>query len=299
MTDDNELRIVRRIYAKQIVHAARAINPGLEEALANPRLEEALAELRREDFLPPGPWQLMRFPGGYQQTPDDDPIYLYQDTPVAILPDKGLNNGQPSFLTFLVSIGGLSDGEHAVHIGTGTGYYTAMMSRLAGVDGRVLGVELEPELASRATASLVRFPNVEVIHGDGSTMTLAPADVIYVNAGASHPAETWLDALKPGGRMVLPLTVSVTTEEGYQMTRGAIFLITRHVDYSADHYAARCISSTMIYPCAGVREEASEKALIAAFEKGDIGKVARLYRTDSIPKERCWLRAPGWSLAYE
>lgn len=53
MTDDNELRIVRRIYAKQIVHAARAINPGLEEALANPRLEEALAELRREDFLPP------------------------------------------------------------------------------------------------------------------------------------------------------------------------------------------------------------------------------------------------------
>lgn len=53
MTDDNELRIVRRIYAKQIVHAARAINPRLEEALANPRLEEALAELRREDFLPP------------------------------------------------------------------------------------------------------------------------------------------------------------------------------------------------------------------------------------------------------
>jgi protein-L-isoaspartate(D-aspartate) O-methyltransferase len=52
------------------VHAARA---------SDPRLEKVLAELRREDFLSAGPWQLMRFPGGYQITPNDDPIYLYQD----------------------------------------------------------------------------------------------------------------------------------------------------------------------------------------------------------------------------
>jgi protein-L-isoaspartate(D-aspartate) O-methyltransferase len=96
MTPENELEIVRRVFAKQIVHAARATDP---------RLEQALASLRREDFLPPGPWQLVRFPEGYQATPTDDPIYLYQDTPVAILPEKGLNNGQPSFLTFLISIG--------------------------------------------------------------------------------------------------------------------------------------------------------------------------------------------------
>ncbi|HSV26029.1 MAG TPA: methyltransferase domain-containing protein [Xanthobacteraceae bacterium] len=289
MTGGDELRIVRRVYAKQIAHAARADNP---------RIEEALAELRREDFLSPGPWQLMRFPGGYQQTPDDDPIYLYQDTPVAILPDKRLNNGQPSFLIFLVSVGGLSDGERAVHIGTGTGYYTAVISRLAGVNGRVLGVELEPELASRAKVNLARFANVDVIHGDGAMVALEPADVIYVNAGASRPAETWLDALKPGGRMVLPLTVS-HTEQGHPMTRGAIFLITRPVDNAADHYAARCISNTLIYPCVGVRDEASETALVAAFENGNAGRVARLYRTDTIPEERCWLRAPGWSLTYE
>jgi protein-L-isoaspartate(D-aspartate) O-methyltransferase len=59
-----------------------------------------------------------------------------------------------------------------------------------------------------------------------------------------------------------------------------------------------------IYPCAGLRDEASEKALIAAFEKRGfkntgLGKVTKLYRTDDIPEERCWLRAPGWSLAYE
>ena len=135
MTPENELEIVRRVFARQIVHAARATDP---------RLEQALAGLRREDFLPPGPWQLMRFPEGYQATPTDDPIYLYQDTPVAILHEKGLNNGQPSFLTFLISIGGLRDGERAVHIGTGTGYYTAVISHLAGQGGRVVGIELEP-----------------------------------------------------------------------------------------------------------------------------------------------------------
>jgi protein-L-isoaspartate(D-aspartate) O-methyltransferase len=70
MIRENALGTVRRAYAKQIMHAARATDP---------RLEAALAELHREDFLPPGPWQLMRFPGGYQSTPDDDPVYLYQD----------------------------------------------------------------------------------------------------------------------------------------------------------------------------------------------------------------------------
>jgi protein-L-isoaspartate(D-aspartate) O-methyltransferase len=126
-------------------------------------------------------------------------------------------------------------------------------------------------------------------------MPLEPADVIYVNAGASRPADPWLDALRDGGRMVLPLTVSYTAEDGRQMTRGALFLIERQ----AESFSARCKSTTFIYPCAGARDTASEAALAAAFEKGNVAKVTRLYRTNDIPEERCWLRAPGWSLAYD
>ena len=103
----------------------------------------------------------MRFPGGYQITPNDDAIYLYQDVPVAIMSEKGLNNGQPSFLTSLMSLGELQDGVSAVHIGTGTGYYTAVMSNLAGQNGRVVGIEFEPELASRARANLAQFSNID------------------------------------------------------------------------------------------------------------------------------------------
>jgi len=126
-------------------------------------------------------------------------------------------------------------------------------------------------------------------------MPLEPADVIYVNAGASCPADPWLDALRDGGRMVLPLTVRYTTDDRREMTRGAIFLIERQ----DGNFSARCTSTTLIYPCAGARDDASEAALAAAFDKGNVAKVTRLYRSDDIPEERCWLRAPGWSLAYE
>jgi protein-L-isoaspartate(D-aspartate) O-methyltransferase len=283
MTRNDELMTVRRVYAKQIVHAA-----GIE----NPRLEEALANLRREDFLPPGPWKIW-LRDSYLSTPNDDPVYLYQDAAVAVLSDKRLNNGKPFFVAFLISIGRLQDGEHAVHIGTGLGYYTAVMSRLVGTKGRVTAFEYEPDLASRAAANLTQCTNVRVVQGDGSTVPLAPADAIYVNAGVSRPAESWLDALRIGGRIILPLTVSLAAE--HPMTRGVIFLIERQ----ADHYSARCMSTTVIYPCVGARDEPSETALVEAFQKGGWDKVTRLYRTDAVPEERCWVHAPGWSLAYE
>src|SRR6202011_6189677 len=51
---------------------------------ARPILVSTLSSLHCDgQFLFPGSWQLMRFSGGYQETPNDDPIYLYQDVPVA------------------------------------------------------------------------------------------------------------------------------------------------------------------------------------------------------------------------
>ena len=95
--------------------------------------------------------------------------------------------------------------------------------------------------------------------------------------------------------MILPLTVGYVTDDGHPMTRGLIFLIERR----ADHYSARCKMMTAIYPCEGMRDEASEKALAAALKKGGAEKVSRLQLTDDVPEERCWLRASGWSLTFE
>lgn len=284
MFTEAELAVVRRAYAKQVV---------LTAGVADPRMEVALAALSRESFLGPGPWQLMRPPGGYLTTPTADPVYLYQDALVGIRPEKLLNNGQPSFLTFLISLGRLRAGEHAVHIGAGVGYYTAVMAHLTGETGRVTAIEFEPDLADRAAANLSRSAHVRVIEGDGAKVPLEPADVIFVNAGVAKPAQPWLDALKDGGRLVLPMTVG-STYAGRPMTHGAIFLIER----DGERYSARAKSATSIYPCAGMRDARAEEALAAAFAAGGWDKVTRLHRTEDVPEEQSWVRGDGWVLAY-
>jgi len=77
------------------------------------------------------------------------------------------------------------------------------------------------------------------------------------------------------------------------MIFGSIFLI----ECVGEAFNARWVSPTGIYPCVG-RDETSETALRAAFAAGGGERVTRLYRTDHIPDERCWLRGRGWLLAF-
>jgi len=119
-----------------------------------------------------------------------------------------------------------------------------------------------------------------------------PADVIYVNAGATRPADAWLDRLKEGGRLILPLTADAFPNRNAR--RGAVFRIERH----GPEFLARRISGVAIFPCEGGRDEAGERARGAAFDKGGAERVTRLYRRDDLPEDQCWLRAPGWCLAY-
>lgn len=287
MTPD-ELKIVRRAYAKQITAAVRVVDE---------RVEAAFAEVPREDFLGPGPWPVFRMRKAYVPTPTADPVYLYTDDIVGIVPERHINNGQPSLHAFLLSQAAPRPGEHIVHVGAGAGYYSAIMAKLVAASGKVTAIEVDPELAARAKANLSPYRNASVVQGNGSSVAFDSADVIYVNAGATRPADIWLDRLDDGGRLVLPLTTDLgfTGSNWSNMhLRGAVFLVTRR----GDEFHARWISPVAIFPCEGMRDEESEKALAAAFESGEHKRVRRLYRTDEVPTERCWLRAPGWCLAY-
>lgn len=284
--EPHELAIVRRAYAKQVMAAA-----GVEDA----RVEAVYAAVRREDYLGPGPWPVLRWRiplPRYVTTPTDDPVYLYINGVIGILPERNLNNGEPALHAALIAAAAPQAGEHVVHIGAGVGYYTAIMAELVGPTGAVTGIEFDAGLAQRATANFARSPNVRIIAGDGTRVGFDPADVIYVNAGATHPAPSWLDSLKEGGRLILPLTTT-----GFPLSdagRGAVFRIERR----DGEYSARRISGVRIFPCAGARDEAAERALSDAFDKGGAERVTRLYRRDDVPAEQCWLRAPGWCLAY-
>ena len=283
MDSDAELDIIRRAYAKQILAAC---------GVSNRRIEAAFASVKREDFLGRGPWQVVRWGRGYVPTPSRNPVYLYDDVVVAIIPERQLNNGQPSLHAALIASAGPRLGEHVVHVGAGVGYYTAVLHRLVGRRGRVTAIEFDAGLAARLAANFAGVRNISVMQGEGARVPFDSADIIYVNAGATKPAEIWLDRLTEGGRLILPLTANKFPAG--DVRQGAVFRIERQ----GSDFLARRISGVGIFPCEGMRDAQSEAALAAAFEKGRVHEVTRLYRRDEVPDEDCWLRGTGWSLAF-
>jgi len=288
--EQGELAIVRRAYAKHVL-----ANAGVDDA----RVEAAFAAVRREHFLGPGPWLMPRWSLRYVPTPSDDPVYLYQDALVGIVPDRNLNNGQPSLHAMLIAAGAPQPGEHVVHIGAGVGYYTAILAHTVGESGRVTAIEFDGGLAVRLSLNFARQPNVRALQGDGTQIEFDPADVIYVNAGATRPADIWLDRLNDGGRLIVPLTSDQGFGENPEnipiQRRGAVFGIKRR----GNEFLAKWLSAVAIFPCGGARDAESGRALAAAFENGGWERVTRLYRRGDLPDEQCWLKGPDWCLTYD
>jgi len=273
----SELSAVRRAYARQM---------GLMAGVIDPKVEAAFAAVEREKYMGNGPWSVTSIlRGTSMMTPDDNPAHLYADNVVSIIPSKRLNNGQPSLYYRLFAESEVPAGAHIIHVGAGTGYYSAILAHITGPTGQVTAIEFEAELAARARTNLQQLPQVEVIQGDATQVPFAPADLILVSAGVSRPVDHWLDSLKDDGLLVLPMT----PDKGM----GVIFGIRRR----GERYFASVLSPVMIYPCSGARDPASAAALAEALKRGGERGVTRLYRGDSPPQENCWLRGDNWCLA--
>jgi protein-L-isoaspartate(D-aspartate) O-methyltransferase len=107
--------------------------------------------------------------------------------------------------------------ERVLEIGTGCGYQTAVLARIA---SEVYTVERIGALVNKARRNLqsLKVKNVRLMHGDGTAdlgEELA-VDAIVVTAGTTHVPEKLLKYLKPGGRMVLPLTQHGDGGDGVQ-----------------------------------------------------------------------------------
>ncbi len=272
----SDLAGVRKRYADELKKLTQARSSALVRAFAT---------VPRERYLGPGPWQIFRIPGGYKPTPD--PSDLYANVLVGIKPERMLNNGEPSLHMHLIDEMNPQPGEHVVHIGCGTGYYSAIFAECVTEAGAVTAIEIDEELAARASRNLAPLSQVEVVSGNGATADFPDADGIYVNAGASHPYPVWLDRLRPGGRLVLPLTGS----RGF--TLGGVILITRE----EDRYGARFISPVIIFPCVAGRAKDLEPLLDDAFQRGRLADVRSLRRETHPPGETCWLHAPDFCLS--
>jgi len=251
----------------------------------NPRLIEAFTTIERERFVGPGPWKINDFLGGYVDTPSDDPIYIYQDVVVALVPERRINNGEPQLHARCLTALQITGGETVVHIGTGTGYYTAILAHLVGPAGKVMAYEIDQDLAARAAANLAPWPNISV-NAQSATDGLLPAcDIVYVSAGATRPPDAWLDALRPGGRLLFPLTPNVGL--------GGMLLVTRATTTSFD---ARFVQPATFIYCEGARDSSEGDELAKAFALGTWRQVKSLQR-NIPPDDSSWYAGDGWWLS--
>jgi protein-L-isoaspartate(D-aspartate) O-methyltransferase len=265
----------RKFYADLVTAGA-----GVRDA----RIRSAFEVVPREAFLGAGPWKVFAS-HRYVETPSSNPALLYQDIVVAILPHRHINNGQPSLHALCLGAISPQAGERVLHIGAGTGYYSAILAELVGPEGCVEAIEIEPQLAEAAALNLQPRRNIVVHCRSGTEPPLPLCDVIYVNAGASEPLGVWLDALKPGGRLIFPLTAG--------RHRGGMLLVSR----GQDGYAASLVCPACFIPCVGGQPDTASRKLIEAFDRGGWRDVRWLYRGDRIPDETCWLAGDDWWLS--
>jgi protein-L-isoaspartate(D-aspartate) O-methyltransferase len=274
------LAIARRWFAEELRYTGR---------VQSPAVVDAFAAVPRERFVGPGPWRVlspMRLME-YWTTADADPRHLYHDVLIAIDEARRLNNGQPSLWARLYDELRLTRGSHVVHVGAGTGYYSAILAEIVGGMGEVTAIEIDPELAARARENLAAWPQVTVVAGDGFTFCPSrPADAIIVNAGVSHLSLAWLDPLAANnGRLLVPLTTAGQV--------GASLLITRRPD-ETHRYLASFVSKIGMFSCVGGRDARAEARLKAALARSDFSAIRSLRRPPDEPDESCWLQGDGW-----
>ena len=128
----------------------------------------------------------------------------YEDTPLPI--ECGQTISQPSIVGLMTQALRITNRDKILEIGTGSGYQTAILSKLA---RRIYSIERFKPLYEEARAIFrkLQLNNITSLWGDGSqgVVEQQPFDRIIVTAAAEDPPPTLLNQLKIGGIMVIPV----------------------------------------------------------------------------------------------
>ncbi|MET9385400.1 protein-L-isoaspartate O-methyltransferase [Streptomyces sp. NPDC002928] len=151
------------------------------------RLLEAVRTTPRAEFVPPG-----------------QVAVAYRDVPVAI--GQGQVTTQPSLSAMMIESLRLTGSEHVLEVGTGLGFQTALLARMA---ADVVSIEIRPGIARQARANLARqgVRNVELRVGDGSggVPEEAPYDAVLMSAAFPGVPAPLVAQVRPGGCLVQPI----------------------------------------------------------------------------------------------
>ena len=142
----------------------------------------------------------------------------YSDTPLPIGEKQTIS--QPYMVALMTELLELKGREKVLEIGTGSGYQAAILAVMA---DRVYTVERIRPLALRARKALdsLGLLNVNIKISDGTVgwEEEAPFDAIIVTAGAPDIPQKYIDQLKPGGSLVIPV--------GTQFAQGLVRVVTQ------------------------------------------------------------------------
>jgi protein-L-isoaspartate(D-aspartate) O-methyltransferase len=178
-------------------------------ATLSPPVAAALAKVRRDAFVAPGSERA-----------------AYQNRPLPI--GYGQTISQPFIVALMTELLDLRPRDTVLEVGTGSGYQAAVLAELA---GEVCSVEVVPELAARAAATLAAegYSGVALRTGDGSLgwPERAPFDTIIVTAAALDVCPALLDQLRSGGRMVIPVGPPNGDQELLLITKDAAGTVER------------------------------------------------------------------------
>jgi protein-L-isoaspartate(D-aspartate) O-methyltransferase len=168
-------------------------------------VEEAFAATPRVAFLP-----------------DDQQRFAGDDRALPI--GWGQTNSQPTTVRAMLALLDVRPGQCVLDVGCGSGWTTALLARLVGPTGEVIGVEIVPELVEfgRANLATQHLPQAHIEPAVAGVLGLpdrAPFDRILVSAQARRLPDPLVDQLRVGGVLVVPVKgwmneVRRTSDEG-------------------------------------------------------------------------------------
>lgn len=165
------------------------------------RILEVMGSLERELFVP-----------------DKLRSLAYEDRPLPI--GAGQTISQPYIVALMTELLGLKGSERVLEVGTGSGYQTAVLGKLA---AEVYSIEIIPTLSQRAKALLERLglDNVHLRVGDGffGWEERGPYEAILVTASAPKIPEPLWQQLRESGRLIMPLGNDRQTQRLVRVTK--------------------------------------------------------------------------------
>jgi protein-L-isoaspartate(D-aspartate) O-methyltransferase len=159
----------------------------VERGIKNPRVLEAFRTVPRHRFLPPE---------SHRQAYDDESIPI----------GEGQTITPPYDVALMTEALDPKPSDRVYEVGTGSGYQSAILSRLV---KEVYSVEIKAPLSRRATQvhKELGYTNIHTRIGDGyeGWPEAAPFDGIVVTCAPQKIPPPLIDQLKEGGRIVIPL----------------------------------------------------------------------------------------------